>query len=94
MIFPNEKEADFKLQLLGMNLKFDDILILLIIYILYSQEAENNSLFIILFLLSVLLLISKNYSVCILCYILVVNSNIGNVFLAWLFHTKLSSFKL
>ena len=29
MIFPNKKEAKFNLQLLGMNLKFDDILILL-----------------------------------------------------------------
>ena len=51
MIFPNEKEAEFKLHLLGMNLKFDDILILLILYILYSQGVENSSLFIILFLL-------------------------------------------
>ena len=49
----NEKEADFKLQLLGMNLKFDDILILLILYILYSQGIENNNLFIILFLILV-----------------------------------------
>ena len=53
MIFQNEKEADFKLQLLGINFKFDDILILIILYILYSQGVENNSLFIILFLLLV-----------------------------------------
>lgn len=53
MIFQNEKEAEFKLQLLGINFKFDDILILLILYILYSQEAKNNSIFIILFLLLV-----------------------------------------
>ena len=54
MIFTNnEKEAEFKLQLLGINLKFDDILILLVLYILYSQGVENNSLFIILFLLLV-----------------------------------------
>jgi len=51
MIFQNEKEAGFKLQLLGINLNFDDILILLILYILYSQGIENNFLFIILFLL-------------------------------------------
>ena len=53
IIFPNEKEAEFKLQLLGINLNFDDILILLILYILYSQRVENNALFIILFLLLV-----------------------------------------
>ena len=53
MIFQNEKEAEFKLQLLGMNLSFDDILILLILYILYNQGVENNSLFVILFLLLV-----------------------------------------
>ena len=53
MISQNEKEAEFKLQLLGIKLKFYDILILLILYILYSQGAENNSLFIILFLLLV-----------------------------------------
>ena len=51
MIFQNKKEAGFKLQLLGMNFNFDDILILLILYILYSQGTENNPLFIILFLL-------------------------------------------
>jgi len=51
MIFSNQKEAEFKLQLLGVNFNFDDILILLILYILYSQRVENNSLFIILFLL-------------------------------------------
>ena len=53
MIFLNKKEAEFSMQLLGMNLNFDDILILLILYILYSQGVENNSLFIILFLLLV-----------------------------------------
>ena len=53
MIIQNEKEAEFRIPLLGINLKFDDILILLILYILYSQGAENNSLFIILFLLLV-----------------------------------------
>ena len=53
MIFQNKKETEFNLQLLGINLKFDDILILLILYILYSQGIENNSLFIILFLLLV-----------------------------------------
>ena len=51
MISQNEKEAEFKLQLLGINLNFDDILILLILYILHIQKVENNSLFIILFLL-------------------------------------------
>ena len=51
MIFQNEKEADFNLQLLGINFKFDDVLILLILYILYNQRVENNFLFIILFLL-------------------------------------------
>jgi len=54
MIFANnKKEAEFNLQLLGITLKFDDILILLILYILYSQGIENNNLFIILFLLLV-----------------------------------------
>jgi len=51
MIFQNEKEADFGIQLLGINFKFDDILILFIIYILYSEHIENNLLFIILFML-------------------------------------------
>lgn len=54
MIFTNnEKEAEFNIPLLGINLKFDDILILLILYILYNQGIEDNSLFIILFLLLV-----------------------------------------
>lgn len=53
MIFQNEKEAEFNIQLLGKNFKFDDILILFILYILYSEHIENNFLFIILFLLLV-----------------------------------------
>ena len=53
MIIKNEKEAEFRIPLHGITLKFDDILILLILYILYSQGVENNSLFIILFLLLV-----------------------------------------
>ena len=51
MIFQNEKEAEFNIQLLGINLKFDDILILFVLYILYSEHMENNLLFIILFML-------------------------------------------
>ena len=53
MIFQNEKEAEFDIQLLGINLKFDDILILFIIYILYIEHINNNFLFIILFMLLV-----------------------------------------
>lgn len=49
----NEKEAEFRIPLLGVNLKFDDVLILLVLYILYSQGVENNYLFMILFLLLV-----------------------------------------
>ena len=51
MIFQNKKETEFNLQLLGINLKFDDILILFVLYILYSEHMENNLLFIILFML-------------------------------------------
>ena len=51
MIFQNKKETEFSLQLLGINLKFDDILILFVLYILYSEHMENNLLFIILFML-------------------------------------------
>ena len=53
MIIQNEKEAEFRIPLLGVNLKFDDVLILLVLYILYSQGVENNYLFMILFLLLV-----------------------------------------
>ena len=51
MIFQNEKETEFRIQLLGINFKFDDILILFFLYILYSEHLENNFLFIILFML-------------------------------------------
>lgn len=51
MIFQNTKETEFNIQFLGFNFKFDDILILFILYILYSEQLENSSLFIILFLL-------------------------------------------
>jgi len=51
MIFQNKKETEFGIQLLGINLKFDDILILFVLYILYSEHIENNFLFIILFML-------------------------------------------
>lgn len=51
MIFQNKKETEFNLQLLGIDLKFDDILILFVLYILYSEHMENNLLFIILFML-------------------------------------------
>ena len=50
-MFENNKEADFKIQLLGITFNFDDILILIILYILYNEHVENNFLFIILFLL-------------------------------------------
>ena len=51
MMFENAKETEFIIQFLGINLKFDDILILFILYILYSEHMENNFLFIILFML-------------------------------------------
>lgn len=51
MIFQNENGADFKIQLLGLNLNFDDILILFILYILYNEHIENNIVFIILVML-------------------------------------------
>ena len=51
MIFQNKKETEFNLQLLGINLKFDDILILFVLYILYIEHIENNLLFIILLML-------------------------------------------
>ena len=51
MIFQNTKETEFNIQFLGLNLKFDDILILFVLYILYSEHSESNTVFIILFLL-------------------------------------------
>ena len=51
MIFQNKKETEFEIQLLGINLKFDDILLLFVLYILYSEHMENKLLFIILFML-------------------------------------------
>ena len=51
MMLENIKETEFKLQFLGINLKFDDILILFLLYILYIEHSENNFLFIILFML-------------------------------------------
>ena len=51
MIFQNKKETEFGIQLLGINLKFDDFLILFVLYILYNEHTENNLLFIILFML-------------------------------------------
>lgn len=51
MMLENIKGTEFKLQFLGINLKFDDILILFILYILYIEHKENNFLFIILFML-------------------------------------------
>ena len=51
MIFQNKKETEFGIQLLGINFKFDDILILFVLYIIYSEHMENNLLFIILFML-------------------------------------------
>lgn len=51
MIFQNIKETEFNIQFLGINFKFDDILILFVLYILYIEQAENSSLFVILFLL-------------------------------------------
>ena len=51
MIYQNIKETEFNIQFLGINFKFDDILILFILYILYSEQAQNNPLFIILLLL-------------------------------------------
>ena len=53
MIFQNEKETEFEIQLLGINFKFDDILILFLLYILYNEHTENKLLFIILFILLV-----------------------------------------
>ena len=51
MIFQNKKETELRIQLLGINLKFDDLLILFVLYILYNEHTENNLLFIILFML-------------------------------------------
>lgn len=51
MIRENLKGTEFSLQFLGINLKFDDLLILLILYLLYTAKVQDSSLFIILFLL-------------------------------------------
>jgi hypothetical protein len=53
MIYDNKKETELKLQFLGINFNFDDILILFVLYLLYSENVQNNFLFIILFLLLV-----------------------------------------
>lgn len=51
MIRENLKGTEFSLQLLGINLKFDDLLILLILYFLYTEKVQDTSLFVVLFLL-------------------------------------------
>ena len=51
MINKNEKETEFIFQFLGKKLKFDDIIILFILYILYIGNLQNSSLFYILILL-------------------------------------------
>lgn len=51
MIYENLKGTDFSFQFLGINLKFDDLLILFILYLLYTEKAQNSPLFIVLFLL-------------------------------------------
>ena len=51
MIRENLKETEFSLQFLGINLKFDDLLILLILYFLYTEKVQDTSLFVVLFLL-------------------------------------------
>ena len=51
MISENAKETEFSLQFLNIKLKLDDLLILFILYVLYSEGIENQLLFIILILL-------------------------------------------
>lgn len=47
----DKKEADFIFQLLGIKLKLDDLIILFLLYTLYSEKTCNSDLFIILILL-------------------------------------------
>lgn len=47
----DKKEADFIFQLLGIKLKLDDLIILFLLYTLYSEKSCNSDLFIILILL-------------------------------------------
>lgn len=51
MILENLKGTEFGIQFLGIKLKFDDLLILGILYILYTEQIENQFLFVILILL-------------------------------------------
>ena len=51
MIDKNTKETEFSIQFLHITLKLDDILILLILYLLHSEAAENTSLLMVLVLL-------------------------------------------
>lgn len=51
MILENLKETEFNIQFLGIRLRFDDLLILCILYILYTEHIENQFLYIILILL-------------------------------------------
>lgn len=51
MILENLKETEFGIQFLGIRLRFDDLLILGVLYLLYIEQVENQFLFIILILL-------------------------------------------
>ena len=47
----NLKETEIDFPFLDMHLKFDDILLFFVLYLLYKEHTENSSLFMILFLL-------------------------------------------
>lgn len=47
----NSKKNDYLLNILGIKLDFDDILILGILFFLYTQNIDDKLLYIILFML-------------------------------------------
>ena len=47
----NKKETDTLFQFLGFNIKIDDLIIMFLLYTLYSERLENLSLFVVLLLL-------------------------------------------
>lgn len=52
MVVTNKKkETDFSFQFLGKLLHFDDLLIIGILILLYTEHKENNSVFSILIIL-------------------------------------------
>lgn len=48
MIFENQKETEKIFQFLGLNFKFDDIIIISILLTLYNENLQNSYIFFVL----------------------------------------------